>query len=323
MSEVAGAPAPASAPSAGRLLREAREKQGLHIAALAASIKVSPKKLELLESDRFDELPDATFTRALAQTVCRALKTDPGNVMRLLPPPVGHRLEQVGEGLNTPFRERPGTRVERDWTQWVSSPAVWLTGLILAAAVVVYFLPASLIGLPTARLRAASAAAPSGVEPGMPPDAVNEASTAVPGAPLATVAAPPLVAARDAASAPVPAGSAVVATTAIAAMAPASPVAPPVVPGASTPTPAPAVAALPAGMLQLRTVSASWVEVSDGRGQPLVSRLMKAGETTGVDGVPPLRVRIGNASGTQLVFRGQPTDLKAFTRDNVARLELK
>ena len=34
MSEVAGA----IAPSAGRLLREARERQGLHIAALAASI---------------------------------------------------------------------------------------------------------------------------------------------------------------------------------------------------------------------------------------------------------------------------------------------
>ena len=45
-----------AATSAGRLLREAREKQGLHIAALAAAIKVSPKKLELLESDRFDAL---------------------------------------------------------------------------------------------------------------------------------------------------------------------------------------------------------------------------------------------------------------------------
>ena len=71
-----------AATSAGRLLREAREKQGLHIAALAAAIKVAPKKLELLESDRFDALPDATFTRALAQTVCRALKIDPAPVLR-------------------------------------------------------------------------------------------------------------------------------------------------------------------------------------------------------------------------------------------------
>ena len=53
--------------SAGALLRAAREKQGLHIAALAASIKVTPRKLDALEHDRWDELPDATFTRALAQ----------------------------------------------------------------------------------------------------------------------------------------------------------------------------------------------------------------------------------------------------------------
>ena len=74
----------------------------------AAAIKVTPKKLELLEADRFDALPDATFTRALAQTVCRALKIDPAPILKLLPPPLGHRLEHVGNGLNAPFRERPG-----------------------------------------------------------------------------------------------------------------------------------------------------------------------------------------------------------------------
>ena len=76
-------------------------------------------------------------------------------------------------------------------------------------------------------------------------------------------------------------------------------------------------------MLQLRTTAASWVEITDSRGQPLVSRVLKPGEAIGVEGVAPFRVRIGNAAGTQLVFRGQPTDLTAFTRDNVARLELR
>ena len=89
MSSPAPRVGPVAEPSAGRLLREARERQGLHIAALAASIKVTPKKLELLEADRFDALPDATFTRALAQTVCRALKIDSAPVLRLLPPPAG------------------------------------------------------------------------------------------------------------------------------------------------------------------------------------------------------------------------------------------
>jgi cytoskeleton protein RodZ len=138
MSEAAGS---AAAPSAGQLLREARERQGLHIAALAASIKVTPKKLELLEADRFDALPDATFTRALAQTVCRALKIDPAAVLRLLPPPAGQRLEQVGEGLNAPFRERPGVGAQRERTASGLGPVFWVTVLILGAAIALYYLP--------------------------------------------------------------------------------------------------------------------------------------------------------------------------------------
>ncbi|HRI18866.1 MAG TPA: DUF4115 domain-containing protein [Burkholderiaceae bacterium] len=50
---------------------------------------------------------------------------------------------------------------------------------------------------------------------------------------------------------------------------------------------------------------------------------MHAGEVVGLDGTPPLRVKIGNAAVTQLSYRGQPVDLADSTRDNVARLELK
>src|SRR5687768_11256537 len=98
----------APATTAGALLRAAREKQGLHIAALAAAIKVSPRKLDALENDRWSELPDATFTRALAQTVCRTLKIDAKPVLDLLPAVGGAALEHASVGLNTPFRERPG-----------------------------------------------------------------------------------------------------------------------------------------------------------------------------------------------------------------------
>ena len=237
--------------------------------------------------------------------------------MRLLPPPVGHRLEQVGEGLNTPFRERPGALVQRDWMQIVANPAFWFTGLILVAAVVVYFLPVSLIGSPTSRVRPASApAAHAGVEPGMPPDTVAEASAPAASAP------PALPVVEPAAPVGVPAAAAPAASATAEAVVTPSP--PPVATAApAAAAAAAAIATAPPGMLQLHTTSASWIEVSDGRGQPLVSRLMKSGESIGVDGAPPLRVRIGNASGTQLVFRGQPTDLRAFTRDNVARLELR
>ena len=59
------------------LLRAAREAAGLHIAALAAALKVPVRKLEALEAGRYGELPDLTFARALASSACRHLKVDP------------------------------------------------------------------------------------------------------------------------------------------------------------------------------------------------------------------------------------------------------
>jgi cytoskeleton protein RodZ len=59
------------------------------------------------------------------------------------------------------------------------------------------------------------------------------------------------------------------------------------------------------------------------QGQPLFSRVLQPGEAVGVDGPAPLRLRIGNVQGTSLTFRGQAVDLAPYTRDNVARLELR
>ena len=69
-----------SAPAASRPVRlsEAREAAGLHIAALAAALKVPVRKLEALEAGRYEELPDLTFARALASSACRQLRIDPG-----------------------------------------------------------------------------------------------------------------------------------------------------------------------------------------------------------------------------------------------------
>ena len=63
--------------------------------------------------------------------------------------------------------------------------------------------------------------------------------------------------------------------------------------------------------------------MTDARGRVLLARLVKPGETVDLDGAAPLRVRIGNAAGTRVSFRGQPMELAPYTRDNVARLELK
>ena len=92
--------------SAGETLRAARQSQGLHIAVLAAQLKVAPRKLEALEGDRIDELQGPTFARALAHAACRALKIDPTEVLAGLPQVEHATLDQVGGGLNAPFRDK-------------------------------------------------------------------------------------------------------------------------------------------------------------------------------------------------------------------------
>ncbi|MFG5410811.1 helix-turn-helix transcriptional regulator [Piscinibacter sakaiensis] len=135
---------PAPGRSAGRLLRDAREAQGLALDGLAASMKVHVRKLELLEADRFDELPDATFTRALAQAVCRALKIDAAPVLALLPAARGHRIEQVSEGLNAPFRDRSARLDPVSWGPFVR--AAWAPALLLALAALVWAVPDGFFG---------------------------------------------------------------------------------------------------------------------------------------------------------------------------------
>lgn len=292
MSEPSGSvPSAVPATTAGGLLRQARQAQGLHIAALAAAIKVTPRKLELLESDQFDQLPDATFTRALAQTVCRTLKVDAAPVLALMPPLRGHRLDELSEGLNTPFRERPGRMVPGEWVSF-ASPLVWIAGLLVLAALFVYLMPASWV--PAARERLSGEA--SVTAPPVIVEAASAAMSVVPASAAATSAIETL---------PVPAAAESAASASVAEV------------------PMATLVPVAAGVLQVHANERSWVEVTDARGKSLISRLVEAGEDVGLDGDMPLKVRIGNAAATTVLFRGQALQLGPFTRDNVARLELK
>jgi cytoskeleton protein RodZ len=72
----------------------------------------------------------------------------------------------------------------------------------------------------------------------------------------------------------------------------------------------------------LRVSRSTWVEVRDARGTVLVSRTLQPGESVGLDGSLPFKLKIGNAAAAELFLRGQRVDLSESTRDNVARLEL-
>jgi cytoskeleton protein RodZ len=307
MSEAA---ALADGTTAGMLLRHAREAAGLHVATLAANLKVPVRKLEALEEDRYDLLGDAVFVRALASSICRTLKVDPHPVLERLPQTASPRLVPEGARINAPFRA-PGDGPSPGLLDQVSRPVVLIVGLLLIGALVIFFLPMVQRGYETVVDATRS-------EPVLPPP---DAAATVPSVPAPVEIVP---AADTAAAQPAPAAT--------IAAAPATPLA------GAAPTPAATasaanVAAAPrdaasgpiaaAGVVQFRARAASWVQVRDASGTTVFQRLMEPGESAGATGRLPLSVIIGSVQATEVQVRGKPYDLAPVSKDNVARFEVK
>jgi len=185
----------------------------------------------------------------------------------------------------------------------------WVSALLLIAAVGIYFAPAGFFSVSYCRVKAPPAAAAMSDARGAG-EAAPAAASAGASAAAAQLAATP----SSADALPVPAESPLATPT--GAM-PATDAAALVGPAAAD------LGGAGPGVIQLHTTAPSWIEVTDGGGRSLVARVVPPGETIDLEGAAPFRVRIGNASGTKMSYRGQPLELAAYTRDNVARLELK
>jgi len=259
-------------------------------------IKIPQRKLEALEGDRIDLLPDATFARALAMTVCRALRIDAVPVLAQLPQAGATGLAVAGGGLNAPFRDRPG-RAEPSELGLSRHPLLWAALLVLVAAAALFLMPAGWW----------QSIMPGDLPTGAVPGAVPVAAPAS----VAALAAPPAASAAAVVQAQATASAASAAQVEVVHSVP------------SAESSASAVVDVAAGVAVLRAAEASWVEVTDAGGQLLVQRVLQPGESLGLDGRLPFKLKIGNAAATQLQFRGQGVDLSPVTRDNVARLELK
>lgn len=288
----------AAGPSAGTLVRQAREAAGLQVDALAVALKVTVKQIEALEADRWDLLPDAVFARALAASICRNLRIDPAPVLARLPQ-AAPRLSPRGAGLNEPFRtSNHGSGP--DIGAYLSRPVVLGVLALMLGALVLVLLP-------------------------VPKDAASDevsaqgAPAAAPAAPASAVAGVQLlseVVPAPAASAPVVAGPV---SAPVATPAPASPPVVSVAPAAA----ASAVAASADGVLSFSASADSWIKVTDARGAVVLSRLLKPGESAGASGALPLSVVVGRADATRVQLRGRPMDLGPLTRENIARFEVK
>ncbi len=312
--------APDMAPGAGTMLRSAREAAGMHVAALAVALKVPVRRLEALEAERWDELPDAVFIRALAGSVCRVLKIDPAPVLSRLPAAPAATMT-VETGLNEPFRRVGGANL--------GLAGGWQPGsrlLMLAVAVLV----AGALGLmlwPTVERVLAqwmplreegtvvSAAAPLTQEK---QGEIRETPNGV-----GLVASLPATgAALESAGRFVTSPQAVPASGVAEPVGTQAAVAVPVVPGNALAASA-AQTPQPADLLVFKTSAESWVEVTDSRGAVVFRKLLATGESAHVSGNPPLSVLVGRADVTSVEVRGQAIDLMAQARNNIARFEVK
>lgn len=125
--------------TSGAMLRQAREALGMDIELLAAVLKVPVRKLEALEADRFDLLPDTVFTRALASSVCRSLKIDPVPVLDSLPHSSALRLKVYEPGINVPFRSAGSGPLALLWDQLPKPAVVAVTALLVGVLVLLFF----------------------------------------------------------------------------------------------------------------------------------------------------------------------------------------
>lgn len=293
----AEAPDSAAADSHTQSLKRAREQAGLHVVALAAMLKVPVNKLEALEAGRYSDLPDMTFARALAKSVCRQLKIDPTPILAGLPQNTPVDLGHLPKGLNTTM-PNPSHRVVKavvgGQLPW---PAAAATLLVVVAGVLWWALPAQTLTTDLSTPADVGRAAPAPVAP----EGQTLVSTAVVVPPAALPATPTL----SPSPAPPP--------SAVAPVLPAqNTVAPPKAPVAPAPADPPAV-------LQLRASQTAWVEVVGRSGKLLIQRTLQAGETVAFAEDAPYAVVTGRADATEVLVRGQTLDLGPLARNNVAR----
>ncbi|MBK7027549.1 MAG: helix-turn-helix domain-containing protein [Polaromonas sp.] len=274
-------------PSAGQLIKQARMQAGLHIAALAVTLKVPVKRLEALEDDNLNLLPDMVFVRALAASVCNTLKIDPEPILALMPKSGSTRLDNVSKSIDTPIRRSALSNDKVNPMDFMKTP--WMIGgaALLLGAAAIYFWPA----MKSDSTKTIQESKTSGVIEMASKESNAIQVTPVVATPVTAATAPAI--STDTANQP----SALTAS-------------------ANTTT-------VSDGIVAFKASGDTWIEVKDAKGATVFKQLMKAGESAGANGVLPLSVTVGSTNFTQVLVRGQVKDLTSIAKNNVAFFEVK
>lgn len=338
----------ASLVSPGELLRRERDAQGLSISEVAGTLNLRPAVIQSLEADRYDEIPVATYRRGYLRAYARLLGVDEGLIFDAYRARFG---SDDAEQRVTPVQvQRPPMRLGA----WLFRLATLLVIAGLVGSTLLWWQSRGgseppIVGdsdpVAVDRLNGT----PSLPDPMPGSQESDSAFTDLP--PLPAADAPPAPPSRvdaDSARALFDAAAEDAIDPSEAATDPgleegavedlaggleegagASPEAGTTEAG-SAESPADseesAAAEAPAAdprRLELTFNEQSWTEIFDANNQRIFVGLQEPGTTASVEGDPPFRFVVGNASSVELTWAGEAVDLPARTgANNVARFTL-
>lgn len=328
--------------TAGALLRYYRLERQVSLPELAAVLKVTPDKLDALENDRYDTLPDMVFTRALSISICRLLAVDSAEVLAKLPSIHSPMLLRDSDGLNRPFKggAQPAIGSGRAKDGSAAPKALLLVAGLLLAAALVYFWPhiQSIISPEqdaNASMQVGADANGSGIGIGHASGngSAGLQSLQVPGllalqesgsgANGETTPTEPFSAQLPLESADEGTGETVVSNS-VGSLAAADTADTAATVGAEQAAAANGVGspAVVTDTLRIIAQEPVWVQVRDGANAIVHQSTLPKGRELSIANNPPLRVEIGRADAVQVMVKGQEFDVSPYSRRNVARFEV-
>ncbi|PJX13487.1 DUF4115 domain-containing protein [Halomonas sp. 141] len=289
--------------TAGELLSRQREALGVPISDAARVLNLRTAVVEGLEKDNYEEIPVTAYRRGYLRSYAKYLGLDERLVLEAY---------QARHGGSESERKVTPVAVTRP----PSKVGAWLFKLVTLLVIV------GLIGVTVAwwQSRGGSEPPSMGTSSTLEEDAADT-TTPPPAEPVVEptpVVIPPMidepqvsmddeVADTDATDAPAK---------------PATDVAEVQAPEAEAEDTAPEPIANP-NLLELTFNEQSWTEIFDANNQRVFVGLQAPGTTASVEGTPPFRLTIGNATGVELRYQGDTVNLaQRAGANNVARFTL-
>ena len=338
-SEVFSSQPSAGDDSPGALLLRERERQGLTREEVGAALNLRPAVIEGLENDNYDEVPVVTYRRGYLRSYAQLLGVDVGRVMTLYSTRMGN--EEVERKVTPVYINKPPSRL-----------GAWLFRLMTLIVI------AGLIGLTlmwwqsrggsqppevsdngpvsvdtidgNAAVSEDSASSDENLPPlpsedsemGLVDEQAEEASAEVAensaDATPSTVAATEAAAANDAASSDSDDAAQDLASADDASEQDAETDS-----ASAADEQSASEATTSRRILKLTFNEQSWTEIFDSTNTRVFVGLQSPGTEATVEGEPPFRMTVGNATGVELLWGGEPVDLQQRAgRNNVARFTL-